>query len=107
RGPDQARHSGGAKGRATDCGDAAGWHHNFRRAAVASDARPERRVDQSGQVEQARDKMKIKLKYIYRDPDRHGNERFYVRHQGRRIRIRETPNTPAFMLACSAAIEAC
>ena len=28
--------------------------------------------------------MKIKLKYIYRDPDRHGNERFYVRHQGRR-----------------------
>lgn len=50
--------------------------------------------------------MKIKLKYIYRDPDRHGNERFYVRYQGHRIRIRETPNTPAFMLACNAAIDA-
>ncbi len=50
--------------------------------------------------------MKIKLKYIYRDPDRHGNERFYVRHQGRRIRIRETPNTPAFMVACNEALEA-
>jgi integrase len=51
--------------------------------------------------------MRIKLKYIYRDRDRHGNERFYVRRQGRKIRIRETPNTPDFMLACSAAIEAC
>ena len=40
--------------------------------------------------------MKIKLKYIYRETDRHGNERIYVRLNGRRIRIRETPNTPAF-----------
>ncbi len=51
--------------------------------------------------------MKIKLKYICNHTDRHGNERIYVRFNGRFIRIRETPGTPAFMLAYSAAVEAC
>src|SRR4249920_388780 len=51
--------------------------------------------------------VKITLKYIYRSTDRHGNERIYVRRNGRQIRIREALNTPAFMLAYSAALEAC
>ena len=51
--------------------------------------------------------MKINLRYIFRDLDRHGNERIYVRLNGRKIRIRETPNTPQFLLAYTASVEAC
>jgi integrase len=51
--------------------------------------------------------MKISLKYISIEHDRHGNDRIYVRLNGRRIRIRETPNTPEFLLAYGAAVDAC
>jgi integrase len=47
------------------------------------------------------------LKYVLYDPDRHGNDRFYVRRRGKpRLRIRETPGTPAFLLAVQAALDA-
>src|SRR4051794_27527414 len=47
------------------------------------------------------------LKYVLYDPDRHGNDRFYVRRGGKpRLRIRETPGTPAFLLAVQAALVA-
>lgn len=49
--------------------------------------------------------MKIKLKYIKRDSDRHGNLRIFVLYRGRKIRIREQPGTAAFMLAYNAALE--
>lgn len=50
--------------------------------------------------------MKIRLAYISIEKNRHGNERTYVRRGGRRIQIHEAANTPAFMLAYTAAIEA-
>jgi integrase len=46
------------------------------------------------------------LPYLERDEDRHGNDRIYVRRNGRRIRIREREGTPAFAKAYSAAVEA-
>ncbi len=49
----------------------------------------------------------VDLKYTVEDTDRHGNVRVYVRRQGRKIRIRETPGTDEFMLAYRAALEAC
>jgi integrase len=64
-------------------------------------------MERPGQVEHTREKMKVKLKHVYCEPDRHGKDRVYVRRNGRRIRIRATPNTPEFMLACTAAIDAC
>jgi len=33
--------------------------------------------------------MKFALRYLFQDRDRHGNERLYVRRNGRRIRIKE------------------
>jgi len=50
--------------------------------------------------------MKLKLKYLYRDRDRHGNERFYVVVPGRKkVRIREEPGTGSFMEAYTRAID--
>ncbi len=51
--------------------------------------------------------MKVTLRYIIEDVDRYGNVRIYVRQPGKRkVRIRETPGTPAFMQAYQEAIEA-
>lgn len=39
----------------------------------------------------------LNLKYLHRDPDRHGNDRLYFqRGTGPKIRMRETPGTEAF-----------
>ena len=46
----------------------------------------------------------IALKFLVEDTDRHGNVRVYVRRHGRKIRIRETPGTEAFMAAFRAAL---
>src|SRR5262245_18898080 len=40
--------------------------------------------------------MKVDLKYLLPDVDRHGNDRLYVRRFGRKIRIHEQPGTEAF-----------
>jgi hypothetical protein len=40
--------------------------------------------------------MKTDLPYLSRDPDRHGNDRIYVRRNGKRIRLREKEGTAAF-----------
>jgi integrase/recombinase XerD len=50
--------------------------------------------------------MDVRLKYIWEDRDRHGNVRTYVKVPGRKkVRIREQPGTPAFMIAYQAAVE--
>jgi hypothetical protein len=49
--------------------------------------------------------MKIRLKYLVEDVDRHGNIRLYVRQKSKsKIRIREPFGTDAFMLAYNAAL---
>ena len=49
----------------------------------------------------------IRYKYLIRDVDRHGNERWYVRAPGRRkVRIKEAPCSAAFEAAYRQAIEA-
>lgn len=49
--------------------------------------------------------MRIPLKYICEDTDRHGNVRCYVRPPGKRkVRIRALPGTPEFMEEYQAAI---
>lgn len=49
--------------------------------------------------------MRIRLKYLIEDPDRHGNVRLYVRVPGQgKVRIRERPGTEAFMAAYHAAL---
>jgi integrase len=45
------------------------------------------------------------LPYLSREPDRHGNDRLYVRRNGRRIRIRVAEGTPAFAKAYSQAVD--
>jgi hypothetical protein len=50
--------------------------------------------------------VRLDLPYLTPDPDRHGNDRLYVRKNGRKIRIRETPGTPEFLTAYSEALEA-
>lgn len=50
--------------------------------------------------------MKHPLKHIVSDVDRHGRRRYYVRLGGRKARIREHPDTPEFLRAYTAAIEA-
>ena len=47
----------------------------------------------------------IDLKFLIEDVDRHGNVRVYVRRQGRKTRIHETPGTDEFMAAYRAALE--
>lgn len=49
--------------------------------------------------------MRIRLRYLSEDKDRHGNARLYVRREGqKKIRIREAPGTEAFMAAYHAAL---
>jgi hypothetical protein len=49
--------------------------------------------------------MRIELKYLVEDTDRHGNVRLYVRMPGKKkIRIRERPSTAAFMDAYKEAV---
>lgn len=44
--------------------------------------------------------MKVRLRYLHEDRDRHGNVRLYVQRKGgRKVRIRETPGTDAFLVA--------
>jgi integrase len=50
--------------------------------------------------------VKFDLPFLSLEPDRHGNERLYVRRDGRRIRIKEKPGTQAFAKAYAAALEA-
>ena len=49
--------------------------------------------------------MRVQLKYVSEDVDRHGNVRCYVRVPGKRkVRIRALPGTPEFMDEYQAAI---
>jgi len=53
--------------------------------------------------------MKVDLPYLFRDRDRHGNERWYVRLQGEtsgKRRLRAEPGTPEFVSEYRAALEA-
>jgi integrase len=43
--------------------------------------------------------VRVDFPYLMADKDRHGSRRFYVRHSGRKIRIRETLGTEAFAQA--------
>ena len=49
--------------------------------------------------------METNLPYLSCDPDRHGNERIYVRRNGKRICIREPEGTPAFARAYTEAVD--
>lgn len=49
--------------------------------------------------------LKLDFPFLSSDPDRHGNERLYVRRNGRRIRIKEKPGTQAFAKAYATALE--
>lgn len=49
--------------------------------------------------------VKLDLPYLTPDPDRHGNDRLYVRKNGRKIRIRQRPGTPEFLIAYNEALE--
>lgn len=53
--------------------------------------------------------MKIDLKYVTRDRDRHGNIRLYYRRNGRKLRLRGPEGSPEFMedyrLACLGNLE--
>lgn len=49
--------------------------------------------------------VKLDLPYLSPETDRHGNDRLYVRRNGRRVRIRQKPGTPEFAKAYAAAIE--
>lgn len=50
------------------------------------------------------DMASIEFKYLMKDEDRYGRVRWYVRVNGRKIRIREDPGTEAFVAAYRAAI---
>jgi hypothetical protein len=50
--------------------------------------------------------MKLSLRYLFQDRDRHGNERLYVRRNGRKIRIKERWGTPEFLDAFRDALAA-
>lgn len=48
----------------------------------------------------------VRYKYLISDTDRHGNKRWYVRKPGqRKIRLREEPGTPEFVVAYKKALE--
>nr|WP_306264818.1 tyrosine-type recombinase/integrase [Pararhizobium sp. IMCC3301] len=49
------------------------------------------------------DFMKIKLKYVVEDIDRHGNVRLYFRRNGRKIRLPSPVGSPEFLAAYKAA----
>lgn len=50
-------------------------------------------------------KMETELPYLSREPDRHGNERLYVRRHGKRVRIKAAQGTPEFAAAYTAALD--
>jgi integrase len=50
--------------------------------------------------------MRVDFPYLMSDRDRHGNERFYVRRHGRKIRIRKKLGTEDFALAYADALRA-
>jgi integrase len=52
------------------------------------------------------DMAKTDLPYLHHNPDRHGNDRLYVRRNGKYIRIREEEGTPEFARAYIAAVDA-
>jgi integrase len=49
--------------------------------------------------------MQTELPYLSNEPDRHGNDRLYVRRNGKRIRIREPEGTVAFATAYAKAVD--
>lgn len=49
--------------------------------------------------------MRTDLPYLSSEPDRHGNVRLYVRRNGKRIRLRETEGTSAFVKAYGEAVQ--
>jgi hypothetical protein len=49
--------------------------------------------------------METDLPYLSRELDRHGNDRLYVRRNGKRIRIKEPEGSAAFAKAYTAAVE--
>lgn len=52
------------------------------------------------------ERMKVDLPYIREDRDRHGNWRIYVRRNGRSVRIEAKRDTPEFLDAYRAALDA-
>lgn len=50
--------------------------------------------------------VKLNLPYLSMETDRHGNDRLYVRRNGRRIRIKGQVGTPGFARAYGEALEA-
>ena len=51
-------------------------------------------------------RLDLDLRLLITDKDRHGNVRYYVRRKPLpKIRIKEKPGTPEFMLAYSAAVD--
>src|SRR5262249_25636566 len=49
--------------------------------------------------------MRVDLPYLSVEPDRHGNDRLYLRRYGRRQRITEEPGTPAVWAAYRAGLD--
>jgi integrase len=49
--------------------------------------------------------VKISLRYLVEDMDRHGNVRLYVRRSGRKVRLRAEPGTPEFLAEYDAAVK--
>lgn len=49
--------------------------------------------------------MEVDLRYLSREPDRHGNDRLYVRRNGKRIRMRLEPRDPDFTKAYNDAVD--
>lgn len=49
--------------------------------------------------------MQVDLPYLSEEPDRHGNQRLYVRRNGRRIRLRASRGTDDFLDAYRAALD--
>jgi hypothetical protein len=48
--------------------------------------------------------MRMNIPYLMSDRDRHGVTRYYMRRNGRKVRIREKPGTEAFAQACADAL---
>jgi hypothetical protein len=49
--------------------------------------------------------MQVDLPYLSEELDRHGNQRLYVRRNGRRIRLRVARGSDGFLAAYSAALD--
>ncbi|MGE5515117.1 MAG: tyrosine-type recombinase/integrase [Bacteroidota bacterium] len=48
--------------------------------------------------------MKLRLKYVVEDMDRHGNVRVYIRRNGRKVRLHAEIGTPEFLVEYRAAL---